>query len=124
MLLEGSSDIILRCEYLDSGSYAGTQRLTFRNGFVLVLSVDCLALYKTEASISDPLGNGLKAMAELESSVRLEKGERGFVSTFSAGFVGLIDNKAILITPNDIQLFSNNKDALHNQNELARLELA
>ena len=32
--------------------------------------------------------------------------------------------KAILITPNDIQLFKNKTDALHNRDEIARLKLA
>jgi hypothetical protein len=36
----------------------------------------------------------------------------------------LMDDKAILITPNDIQLFANKQDALYNRQELGRLELA
>jgi len=36
----------------------------------------------------------------------------------------LKDDKVILITPNDIQLFASKADALRNQNELARLQLA
>ncbi len=124
MLLEGSSDIILKCEYKTEGALKGCQLLTFRNGFVLVLREDCMALYKDEASITDPLGNGLKAMTELEGPDQLKAADTGMVSLFSAGFIGLSDEKAILITPNDIQLFSNKADALHNRNEITRLALA
>lgn len=124
MLLEGSSDIILKCEYITEGAHEGAQWLTFRNGFVMVLTEDCMALYKDEASITDPLGNGLKAIAELKGHAQLVKTNKGIVTSFSAGFVGLNDEKAILITPNDIQLFKDKTDALYNRAELARLELS
>jgi hypothetical protein len=124
MVLEGSSDIIVRCEYMSEGTHEGSQWLTFRNGFVLVLATDVMALYKSVESIGDPLGNGLKAMVELAGSAQLIKASGGLVSSFSAGFVGLMDDKAILITPNDIQLFKNKQDALYNRQELGRLELA
>ncbi len=123
MLLEGSSDIIVRCEYKNQGEHSGSQWLTFRNGFVLVLAQDLMALYKDEQSIGDPLGNGLKVMVELANDANLLLSDSGIVSSFTAGFVGLMDEKAILITPNDIQLFKNTGDALRNKNELARLEL-
>jgi hypothetical protein len=123
MVLEGSSDIIVRCEYINEGAHKGTQWLTFRNGFVLVLAQDLMALYKDAGSIGDPLGNGLKAMVELKGSAELIQGTSGLVSSYTAGFVGLMDEKAILITPNDIQLFSNKEDALYNRQELGRLEL-
>ncbi|MFT6261460.1 MAG: hypothetical protein ACJA0E_001279 [Bermanella sp.] len=124
MVLEGSSDIIVRCEYIDKGAHEGTQWLTFRNGFVLILAVDAMALYKSADSIVDPLGNGLKDMVELKGSAKLVSASGGLVSSFTAGFVGLMDDKAILITPNDIQLFANKQDALYNRQELGRLELA
>ena len=123
MLLEGSSDIIVRCEYIQEGQHSGTQWLTFRNGFILVLAKDLVALYKDAESVVDPLGNGLKAMVELAGDAQLIISDSGFVSSFMAGFVGLMDEKAILITPNDIQLFKNKADALRNNDELARLEL-
>ena len=90
----------------------------------MVLTEDCMALYKDEASITDPLGNGLKAIAELKDNAQLVKTDKGIVTSFSAGFVGLNDEKAILITPNDIQLFKDKTDALYNRGELARLELS
>ncbi|NVK37994.1 MAG: hypothetical protein HWE18_08725 [Gammaproteobacteria bacterium] len=124
MVIEGNSDIIVRCEYFADGENGASQWLTFRNGFVLVVQAHFMALYKDAKSINDPLGNGLKAMVDIPSSKTLSASDVGFVQEFSAGFVGLADDKAILITPNDIQLFPNKLDALHNRNEIVRLALA
>ncbi len=99
MILSGSSDIIKKCEYFATGTQARTQWL-------------------------DELGNGLMELVDLIEGNCLELSEQGFVSEYRAGFVGLKDDKVILITPNDIQLFASKADALRNQNELARLQLA
>lgn len=124
MVIEGNSDIIVRCEFFPASSAGPCQWLTFRNGFVLVVHRDYMALYKDEKAIGDPLGNGLKAIVDVPSEYALSQSEDGFVTEFSAGFVGLVGDKAILITPNDIQLFPNKLDALHNRNEVVRLALA
>jgi len=123
MVIEGNSDIVVRCEYKSDALNQSAQWLTFRNGFVLVLQSSVMALYKDEQSIYDPLGNGLKAMVDIPEAFTLHEGDNGFVASYSAGFVGLADDKAILITPNDIQLFKNKTDALHNRDEIARLAL-
>jgi len=123
MVIEGHSDIIVRCEFFTDATTGPCQWLTFRNGFVLVIHGAFMALYKDMSAIGDPLGNGLKAMVDIPSEQTLTPNEQGFVQEFSAGFVGLADDKAILITPNDIQLFPNKSDALHNRNEIVRLAL-
>ncbi len=119
MIIEGDSDIITRCEWLPE---VARQQLTFRNGNVLVLSESVMAFYKSAAAIDDPLGNGLLDMVDLPEA--LSANEQGFVVSYRAGFVGLADDKALLITPNDIQLFPNKECALRNQQEIARLALA
>ncbi len=124
MILSGNSDIISQCEYFPEGIQANSQWLSFSNGLVLVLHNDFLALYKNAQSIGDELGNGLIALVDLPTVNHLALGEQGFVSEYKAGFVGLMDEKVILITPNDIQLFTHKMDALRNKNELARLQLA
>lgn len=124
MILEGHSDIITRCEFVSDGPHAPSQWLTFRNGFVLVIGESFMSLYKNIESIGDPLGNGLKASVDVSGDQALSYTEKGFVTHYAAGFVGLVDDKAILITPNDIQLFLNKTDALHNRDEIARLKLA
>ncbi len=118
MILQGDSDIIQRCEWLPEGQM---QHLLFRNGSVLVISSEALAYYKSVEAISDPLGNGLVELVELTSA--LQCGENGFVTEYHAGFVGLTNDRVLLITPNDIQLFTDKNDALRNQNEIARLQL-
>jgi hypothetical protein len=123
MVIEGNSDIIVRCEFFTDAATGPCQWLTFRNGFVLVVHESFMALYKDAQSIGDPLGNGLKVMVDIPDDQILTSSEQGFVQSFSAGFVGLVDEKAILITPNDIQLFSDKSDALHNRNEIVRLQL-
>ncbi len=124
MILSGNSDIISQCEYFPEGIQANSQWLSFSNGLVLVLHNNFLALYKNAQSIGDELGNGLIELVDLPIANHLVQGDKGFVSEYKAGFVGLMDDKVILITPNDIQLFTNKMDALRNQNELARLQLA
>lgn len=123
MVIEGNSDIIVRCEFFNESTVQPAQWLTFRNGFVLVIQATFMALYKNIESINDPLGNGLKAMVDIPAEQTLGFSEQGFVEEFSAGFVGLVGEKAILITPNDIQLFPNKMDALHNRHEIVRLQL-
>ena len=123
MVIEGNSDIVVRCEFFADAVNGPCQWLTFRNGFVLVVHEAFMALYKDAQSIGDPLGNGLKVMVDIPQDQLLVQGEQGFVQAFSAGFVGLADDKAILITPNDIQLFPHKSDALHNRNEIVRLQL-
>lgn len=123
MILSGSSDIIKQCEFFESGDYQGCQWLTFENNLLLVLSEKFMALYKNTAALNDALGNGLKAMVDLPEDAYLQVSEQGMVKEFRAGFVGLMDQKVILITPNDIQLFASKNDALRNQNEIARLAL-
>lgn len=118
MILEGDSDIIQTCEWCPEKHI---QFLHFRNGSVLAISQGALAYYKSLDSVSDPLGNGLVDMVELTEP--LFATDQGFVEAFRAGFVGLHQERVILITPNDIQLFENKDDALRNQNEIARLSL-
>jgi len=124
VILSGSSDIIVKCEYFEEGKHQGCQWLTFANGLVLVINTGFLALYKNESSIGDELGNGLNVLVDLLNESQLKITDQGLVSEFKAGFVGLMDDKVILITPNDIQLFRNKKDALNNKDEITRLKLA
>jgi len=123
MIIEGSSDIVTRCEFKQDTEQGATQWLTLRNGWVMILAPHFINLYKSEASVNDPLGNGLIASEDIPSEATLAVTKTGLVSRYAAGFVGLVDEKAILITPNDIQLFPSANDALRNQNEILRLAL-
>lgn len=117
----GSSDIIesVHPEPLTNGTPA--ERLQLRGGPVLVLTERAIALYRDAQSPDDPLGNGLIALTELKESDGLKMEGTGFVKEYRAGYIGLHDDKAMLITPVAVQLFANREDALRNQNELARV---
>ena len=124
MLIENSSDIVSNDQQLTLLSGELVDALTLINSQILVLSENTLSVYRSLDSIQDPLGNGLLHTAALEGAAELQRGEDGrFMAMKKAGIVGLFDEKVILITPNDIQLFANRNDALRNQNELARLSL-
>ncbi|GGX73550.1 hypothetical protein [Saccharospirillum salsuginis] len=117
----GTSDIIesIQAEPLANGTPA--ERLQLRGGPVLVLTEEAMALYRDADSPDDPLGNGLITLAELTGDHALVREDGHFVREHRAGYIGLMDDKAMLITPAAIQLFANRDDALRNQNELARL---
>lgn len=125
MLIENSSDIVSNDQQLTLTSGEVVDALTLINGQILVLSVNTMSVYRSLESIQDPLGNGLLHSVALEGQSKLCQGEGGrFLAMKKAGIVGLFDDKVILITPNDIQLFASRNDALRNQNELARLSLS
>lgn len=117
----GSSDIIesVHPEPLANGTPA--ERLQLRGGPVLVLTEQAIALYRDAQSPDDPLGNGLLALTELTGKDCLTMAGAGFVKEHRAGYIGLHDGKALLITPVAVQLFANREDALRNQNECARV---
>jgi len=125
MLIENSSDIVLDSQLLTLEAGQKVETLSLINQQVLVLSENALSVYRSIESIQDPLGNGLLHSVALEGAAQLKQYDDGrFMQMKKAGIVGLFDDKVILITPNDIQLFADRNDALRNQNELARLSLA
>jgi len=124
MLIENSSDIVSNDQQLALQSGELVDALTLINSQILVLSENTLSVYRSLDSIQDPLGNGLLHTVALQGAAELVRGQDGrFMAMKKAGIVGLFDDKVILITPNDIQLFANRNDALRNQNELVRLSL-
>ena len=124
MLIENSSDIVSNDQQLALHSGELVDALTLINSQILVLSENTLSVYRSLDSIQDPLGNGLLHTVALQGAAELVRGQDGrFMAMKKAGIVGLFDDKVILITPNDIQLFANRSDALRNQNELVRLSL-
>lgn len=122
MTILGSSDIIAG---VDQRSYQGNtaQTLHFRDGKVLLINAHGMALFQNLAAIEDELGNGLMAQTEFADDLQLPHQDHQWVTEYSAGFVGLHGDYALLITPVAIQLFRNKQDALHNRDELARLNL-
>lgn len=117
----GTSDIIESVESAPLANGIPAERLRLRGGPVLVLTENAMALYRDAAGPDDALGNGLIDLAELAEDQRLPQQEGRFVTEHRAGYVGLADGRAILITPMAVQLFANRDDALRNRDEVARL---
>ena len=123
MLIDSHSNIVIdsRCLVLPSGE--PIEALTLINQQILVLSHNALSLYVNLAAIDDPLGNGLLHSVALPDNHALVSQYARFMALHRAGMVGLFDDKVILITPNDIQLFPSRLAALKNEQEIARLNL-
>lgn len=124
MIHQHSSSIIQSHTQIQLSNGEPAEALVFHNDLTLVLSERTLAMFKSLAQVHDPLGNGLIASTQLSEECRLAIQDGRLVTQYQSGFIGLVDGKAILVTPNVIQLFPSSNDALRNQNELARVTLA
>lgn len=122
MLIENTSDLIVRLEQRQLPSGIDVDLAALQNGTVLAIGADALALYRSFDAVGDALGNGLIASVTLPHTLPAENGR--FVLEHRAGYVGLAGGFVLLITLNDVQLFSSKEDALRNRNEIARLSLA
>ena len=123
MLVENSSDIVKDSQVLTLSHGESVEALKLINGQILVLAHNNISLFKNIESIEDPLASGLLHSAELSDDDCLARKEDKFMSMNSAGVIGLFDEKVILITPNDIQLFPNRACALRNQDEIMSFHL-
>jgi hypothetical protein len=123
MIIENNSDIVKSSQRMTLKNGEPVEALDLINGQILVLAENGLSLYKELASIEDPLANGLLHSANLSADNYLLVEQGHFMKGAQSGVVGLFDDKVILITPNDIQLFPNRHSALRNQDEIARLQL-
>ncbi len=122
MILQNTSDLIAQVTHqqLPSGIAVDVAQLV--NGSALVISADALALYRNADGVGDALGNGLVRSIDLPLTLTQENG--AFLQEHKAGYVGLSGGVVLLITLNDIQVFSSKEDALRNRNELIRMSLA
>ena len=123
MIIENNSDIVKSSQKITLKNGEPVEALDLINGQLLVLAENGLSLYKDVASIEDPLANGLLHSANLTTENYLVVEQGHFMKGAQSGVVGLFDDKVILLTPNDIQLFPNRYCALRNQDEIARLQL-
>jgi hypothetical protein len=118
MLIENSSDIVKSSKSMLLTHGEQVEILNLINGQVLLLAENGISLFKDVGAIEDPLANGLIHSAELTPEFFLLKEEGRFMKMTRSGLVGLFDDKVILITPNDIQLFPDRASALRNQDEI------
>ena len=123
MLIENTSDIVKSSHLLTLKNAEQVEALELINSQILVLAKNALSLYKDIASIEDPLANGLLHTASLEEAGLLKQEDGRFMQMHRSGLIGLFDDKVILLTPNDIQLFPNRNSALRNQDEIVLFHL-
>ncbi|ASP38639.1 hypothetical protein CHH28_08090 [Bacterioplanes sanyensis] len=124
MLLQNSSDLIERQQRTRLANGDVVDLAWLINGQVLAVSANALALYSRAEAVHDELGNGLLASVAIPAELSLSLQDGGYIQEHRAGYVGLSDQRVLLITLNDVQLFASKQDALRNQNERARLPLA
>lgn len=123
MLIENNSNIVKSSKVLSLSHGEKVEALELINGQILVLAQNSLSLYKSLNAIEDPLANGLLDSIELPTEFYLKQHQDRFMEMNRSGVVGMFDDKVILITPNDIQLFPNRASALRNQDEIAVFHL-
>lgn len=119
-----SSDIISHTSVSTLKNGKPAELVHFRDGKVLQISANGLAFYQSEAGINDEFNKGLLSTCTINTKDQLKPGDNArFIKEYKAGYIGLQDDKALLITPVAIQLFHNKTDALHNRHEICRLDL-
>ncbi|MBA53996.1 MAG: hypothetical protein CMK89_06025 [Pseudomonadales bacterium] len=97
--------------------------IKLHNGLIIALSPRALGCYRNQQSLHDPLGNGLISFSALDPEYHIQFHDQRCITTYSGGYVGLLDGKALLIAPYKVRLYPNNQDGLRGQNCLAELEL-
>jgi hypothetical protein len=123
MSISGTSDIIKDVISLQLENTEKVQALVFRDGQLLILATQAIALHKSRASFEDPLADSCLGYAELGPEHHLNWIDDSIIQEYQSGYVGLRDQRVILITPNAIQLFPGKKEALHNQQRIAQIIL-
>lgn len=99
------------------------QLLHLHNGMIIALTPRALACFRHADALADPLGNGLLSYTALPDEVQIHFEQEVCIARHSAGYVGLLDGKALLIAPFKVRLYPNSHDGLRGLNCLAELEL-
>lgn len=118
-----TKSIISAVEHIVLPNHKPCSVLTFQTGFVLAVSHNTLALYKSIAAISDPLGNGLLVSLDIPKSHTLAVDDQtgNFVMHFDAGFVALSEGKALLIKPHCVEYYATPMEGLKGENMICQL---
>ena len=129
MLLNESSDIVIKLQAMWSEVPSQVDLVHLKGDKVLAISNQAMRLYSSLEAISDPLCNGLMDSCEWSKNNQLcakdslKSDKQSFVQNYKAGVVHLQDHYTLLITPVAIQLFATPNDALHNLGQIASLSL-
>lgn len=123
MISEHSSAIVQEVRQGTSPSGAPVQLLIFANKLTLAVSTHALAIYRNPENFGDPLGNGLIRSIDFPDNVELHINDGKLVASIQSGCVNLMDDKILLILPNEVRLYSDRESALHNREALVQLSL-
>ncbi len=117
MLTEGSASIVSKIERTQFND-RHIEILVFHDGRAVALSSSAIGIYRDRTSVLDPLGNGLVNLVEIPQAYCFQESAAPWIQEHRAGFVKLHKGMSLLILPNDIRLYRNNDDALHNTNPI------
>ena len=89
----------------------------FHQGQVLMISAKAVGLYRDDAALHDPLGNGALGYELIPDTLQSPwSDDIGFVREQQAGFVGLSSGAVLFIRPDGIALYADGQSALRNEN--------
>ncbi len=121
MIIEQTSDLIRSHTVVTLRSGEQAEEVVLVNDQSLLISHDCLSLFRREGDWQDPLGNGHLRSADISSDFHLL--QLPFVQRHKAGFAQLSNGCGLLIGLNDVRLYPDAASALRGQNEITRLKL-
>ena len=121
MLIEQTSDLIRSHATVTLRSGELAEEIILINDQALLLSSDCMSLYRRASDWQDPLGNGHLRSADISEAYQLR--DAPFVLRHKAGFAVLSNGCGLLIGLNDVRLYPDAPSALRCQNEITRLAL-
>lgn len=124
MISEFSSDIVIETHRANTPAGEPVELLVFRNRLTLAVSAGALAVYRSPEFFGDPLGNGLVDSVDLPVGGELIEKEGRLVAGIQSGCVNLMDDKVLLILPNEVRLYPDGEAALRNRAPLVSLPLA
>ncbi len=124
MISEQSSDIVVDTRSEATANGEPVELLMFRNELTVAVSAVALAVYRAPHYFGDPLGNGLINAVDVPPGQELAVRDGRLVAGIRSGCVELMDNKILLILPNEIRLYPNREAGLRNRDLIATLLLS
>lgn len=108
--------IVTRHEIRNLPKRGQVNLMYFHRGQVLLVSAERIGLYRDEAALDNPFGNGVLGYEAIPVSLRpVWHDELGYVREQRAGYVCLTSGAVLFIRPDGIALYDNASGALHNR---------
>lgn len=117
------SNSIIAETFSDTINNEPCELIRLHNGLIIALSSSAMGCYRSQQSMHDPLGNGLLSFCSFDAANQIQFQANRCITTYSGGYVGLADGKALLIAPFKVRLYPNNQDGLRGLNCIGELDL-